>query len=153
MVRRFLPLFSVVAGVTIFLDQVTKILIDQFHPQWKLGFFQILLTHNTGAGFGIFQGHPSLLAAISFGAAFLIVFFYDKLPQERSAQIFWALFLGGILGNFLDRLLRGQVLDFLDFSFWPSFNGADAAITVAVLGILKEQYLQKSQEKNLEKQA
>ncbi|MEK6846425.1 MAG: signal peptidase II [Nanoarchaeota archaeon] len=48
----------------------------------------------------------------------------------------WALFLGGALGNLMDRWLRGFVIDFIDLKFWPVFNVADAAITVSVIGLV-----------------
>lgn len=138
MVKCFLPWFIVISLATLLLDQISKSLMAYFQPHLKLGFFQITFITNTGAAFGILQNSTGLLTAISLAAAALLLFSYPKLPQQRSSQFLWALFLGGIVGNGLDRLLRGYVIDFLDFSFWPAFNLADSAITIAVIGLLIE---------------
>ena len=46
------------------------------------------------------------------------------------------LFLGGVVGNMFDRLIRGRVVDFIDFTYWPAFNVADAALTVSAIGLV-----------------
>ena len=51
-------------------------------------------------------------------------------------QLLWGVFLGGVIGNLVDRLMRGVVIDFIDLGFWPAFNIADAAITVSTIGLI-----------------
>ena len=128
--------FIMVASTIILLDQLTKHLIFLNMPEWKIGFFSIHLIKNTGAGFGILQEYTFGLALISLIVALAILVFYKKIPQKKIPQFLFALFFSGVVGNLIDRIARGYVIDFLDFSFWPAFNVADAAITVAVAGII-----------------
>ena len=132
----FIYLFITVAAVVIFIDQLTKYLIFLNMPEWEAGFVSIHLIKNTGAGFGILQDHALALALVSLIVALSILVHYKKIPQQRTPQFFFALFFSGVVGNFIDRIARGYVIDFLDLSFWPAFNVADASITVAMLGII-----------------
>ena len=136
MVKQFLRLFTLVASIVIFFDQLTKFLINWFQPQLQWGLIAIHVTQNTGAGFGILQGKTIGLAVVSLFIALVVIFNYDRIAKEKSAQILFALFLGGVVGNFIDRLFRGYVIDFIDIGFWPTFNIADAAITVSAFGLL-----------------
>ena len=120
----------------IIVDQVLKFLVLRFRPEWD---FKILLIHfipNTGAGFGILQDKTLILAMVSLIVALLIIFFYTKIPQDKWAQWLMGLFLGGVIGNFIDRMFRDYVVDFIDFKFWPAFNIADAMITSSVIGLV-----------------
>ena len=54
----------------------------------------------------------------------------------KYAQYLFALFLGGVIGNLIDRAFRGYVIDFISFKFWPAFNIADACISIAVIGLI-----------------
>ncbi len=128
--------FSVVAGIVIVLDQLMKWLTLKINPQWDWSFLKIHLVTNTGAGFGILQDKTLLLAMFSFLVAIVIVWNYHKIPKEHFAQFCVALFLGGVLGNFIDRAFRGHVIDFIDLKFWPAFNVADMAISIAVVGLI-----------------
>jgi signal peptidase II len=103
------------------------------------GFFQVIRAQNTGAAFGIFQGHTLVFTIIDFvGIAVLLVLvlflsrrwlFFDKMWVRSGI----GLVLAGTIGNLIDRLRLGQVTDFLDFKVWPAFNVADASITVGVI--------------------
>jgi signal peptidase II len=103
------------------------------------GFFQVIRAQNTGAAFGIFQGHSLVFTVIDFvGIAVLLVLvlflsrrwlFFDKMWVRSGI----GLVLGGTIGNLIDRLRLGQVTDYLDFKVWPAFNVADASITVGVI--------------------
>jgi signal peptidase II len=73
---------------------------------------------------------------ISLLVASGIIYYYAKIPSKPWPQVLWALFLGGVLGNLIDRLFRGYVIDFIDLGFWPAFNVADASITVSVIGLI-----------------
>jgi len=130
---KFEILFAGIVLLAVLIDQVLKHLILSFKPEWKLGFLSIHLVHNTGAGFGIFQNGAFWLGLFSLTAAVLILLYYKKIEKVYFVQTLFALFLGGTLGNMLDRLLRGAVVDFIDFSFWPAFNIADACISISVV--------------------
>lgn len=125
-----------VALVTIVLDQATKLFVSLKRPEWDLGFLSIHFVHNTGAGFGILKGQMTILAIISTIVLMGVIYYYKKIPQEKWAQVLFGLFLGGVAGNLIDRILRQYVVDFIDLGFWPVFNLADAAISVSVIGLV-----------------
>jgi signal peptidase II len=108
-------------------------------------FFRLRYAENPGAAFGLFRSIPEhlrvpLFHVISLGAVVLIGFYYSKLTGARNER--WAkwglpLVLGGAVGNYLDRLSRNFVIDFLEAhwfekAYWPAFNVADAAIVMGV---------------------
>jgi len=117
------------------------------------GYFGFTYVHNSGVAFGLFNDiesawKPYILSAIAFLALIGIVLYGIHVPRNqvllRSAL---AITTGGIMGNFVDRLLRGYVIDFIDCHIhdafvWPTFNIADSAITVGVslliLGTIKQ---------------
>ena len=129
-------LFLLATVLTVFLDQGTKWLMQYVQPSWTFSIISIHLTTNTGAGFGILQGQTLLLGIISLLIGILMVAYYSRIPKQWIPQVLMGLFLGGVLGNLIDRLFRGHVIDFIDISFWPSFNVADAAITFSVFGLM-----------------
>ena len=109
-------------------------------------YLRIRYAENTGAAFGLFRGLPApirgpLFHLVSIGAVILITAYYLRLSgrsrEERFARLGLPLVLGGALGNYLDRLARGFVIDFVeahwhDRATWPSFNVADTCIVVGV---------------------
>ncbi|MEK6901214.1 MAG: signal peptidase II [Nanoarchaeota archaeon] len=134
--KHIVLLFLLATAFTLFLDQGTKWLIQYVQPSWTFSVISIHLTTNTGAGFGILQGQTILLGIISLFVGILVVAYYSKIPKYWLPQVLMGLFLGGVLGNLIDRLFRGHVIDFMDISFWPSFNVADLAITVSAIGLI-----------------
>ncbi|NDC38127.1 MAG: signal peptidase II [Proteobacteria bacterium] len=137
----------IVVGV----DQWTKDLAVshiQFGEQIPVipGFFNLTLTYNLGAAFGIFSGvHDGIRPWILFGAtllAFAVVFHYMRSPQGQTAvaRFAFTLILGGAVGNLIDRIRLGKVIDFLDVYVgsyhWPAFNLADSCICVGVILLL-----------------
>ena len=129
-------------------DQITKMFIfhslDLFGSIAVIpGFFNLVHVHNRGAIFG-FLSHSDnslifiLLTLASFFAMSLIVYYFFKTPlTEKPLLVSLSLILAGALGNLIDRVLRGYVIDFLDVYVkkwhWPSFNLADSCITVGAL--------------------
>lgn len=108
-------------------------------------FMRLRYAENPGAAFGLFRNLPEssrgpLFHLVSIGAVILIAFYFSKLTgaaDERWAKAGLPLVLGGALGNYIDRLARGFVIDFLeahwmDRAAWPSFNVADTAISIGV---------------------
>ena len=134
--RNYLPLFVTITLATILIDQILKYFMVTFQPAWNFNIMSITFTKNTGAGFGILQDQTFLLAIISAVVALLIIYFYNDLPKEKLPQILFALFLGGTIGNLLDRVFRQFVTDFISFTFWPAFNIADASISIAAVGLM-----------------
>ncbi|MBT4445797.1 signal peptidase II [archaeon] len=129
-------LFLIIASIIASLDQSTKFFIELLKPNIQIGFINITYSTNTGAGFGILQNSSFILGIISAIAAIAVIYHYPKLPQTKIYSLLTGLFLGGIIGNGIDRLTKEYVVDFLATSFWPSFNVADSAITIAAVGFI-----------------
>jgi signal peptidase II len=106
------------------------------------GFFDLTYVQNSGAAFGLFASVDSSIKAIVLNSVAVVVFLVVSLYALRSShrsirlQLGFALILGGAVGNLMDRVRYGYVVDFLDFSIsghhWPAFNVADAAICAGV---------------------
>ena len=128
------------AILVLFLDQLSKhlaaknLILNRSVPIIK-GIFHLTLIHNRGAAFGILKNQAPLFIFISL---FAIILIYFNLKKSRNKEnivfnISLALILGGALGNLIDRLFLGYVIDFLDFRIWPVFNVADSAITIGAI--------------------
>jgi len=89
---------------------------------------------NTGSAFGILKGANSYLIFFSLIVLGLIMFYWDKIASKE--KIFFALIVGGIIGNLIDRISYGYVVDFIAFTFWPAFNAADSALTIGIVGLI-----------------
>jgi signal peptidase II len=137
----------VVGGIIILLDQFSKELILRYLPFNKSiavirGFFNITHILNPGGAFGLMANLSPILRSIIFlfissVAVGLIFYFYKKTPAQHSwLAAAFALILGGAIGNLIDRIRFGMVIDFLDFYVgnlhWPAFNVADSAISVGI---------------------
>lgn len=128
--------FSLIVLLIVFFDQLIKYFILKINPNLNLKILEITLIKNTGAGFGILQNQTLLLGIISLLVALLIIIYYKTIPKDTFPQILFALFLGGVIGNMIDRLFRGYVIDFINFGFWPAFNLADSVLTVSAIGLI-----------------
>ena len=114
------------------------------------GFFSLIYVHNTGAAWSLFEGQSYLLALLAVAALGCMFYFREILELERaSMQLLFGLICGGVVGNLIDRLLYGHVVDFLDFQLpgyhWPTFNIADCGITVGVALYIIYSFLGKEQ--------
>jgi len=90
-------------------------------------------TTNTGSAFGLFQDQGTVLTVIALLVVGVIVFYYRRLPDHMLlVRLSLGLQLGGAVGNLIDRLHYGSVVDFIEFVLWPVFNIADAAIVAGV---------------------
>ncbi len=143
--------FLITLGVLI-LDYLTKVRISTSMSLFDAieiipGYLRISYVRNSGVAFGLFDGHPSpwkpyLLAAMAVVAVVVIVVYSWHIPSARVLlQSALAATAGGILGNFIDRIMHGSVVDFIEFhirdSFhWPTFNVADSAITIGIAMLL-----------------
>ncbi|MBI4980389.1 signal peptidase II [Candidatus Woesearchaeota archaeon] len=134
--HRYGVMFGVIVLLTIGLDQLLKYIILISNPSLNFNILTIHLVQNTGAGFGVLKNQTLLLGIISLCVVLAVLFNYKKIQKEYLPQVWWGIFLGGVVGNLIDRFFRGMVIDFIDFSFWPAFNAADAVITVSVIGLV-----------------
>ena len=94
---------------------------------------------NTGTAFGLLKNASWFF--IVFAAAVSVFLILRYKTFDNSMQPLLGLILGGALGNLLDRLLYGAVIDFIDFHFWPAFNVADSAVSIAVILLLIREYM------------
>lgn len=130
--------FLLLAGFVVLLDQLTKTLAQSHLIHGSSlplvpRFFHLTLVENQGIAFGFFQGGDKLLlVVITLSIAALILFGFRTPPLQLKTQWGIGLILGGALGNWIDRIRFGAVVDFLDFRIWPVFNLADTAITIGV---------------------
>jgi len=135
------------AGLVVVLDQLTKLWVaSSFLTHESLpvvpGLFSLTFVTNTGAAFGILAGAQSMWRQFFFVGVALValaVLYMAYREYREQGQIYMVaigLVAGGALGNLVDRLRLGHVIDFLDFylrqSHWPAFNIADSAITIGV---------------------
>jgi len=140
-------LFGWLAAILI-LDQLTKFIVDHTIPLHHSipiidDVFSLTYIRNTGAAFGIFAGSAAqfrlpFLVIFSLVAIGFILVMVRRLPDGAKGLITaLAFILGGAIGNLIDRIAYGEVIDFLDFYWskyhWPAFNLADSFITVGVL--------------------
>lgn len=141
---RALTIAAAILAATVVLDQASKWLIVEqvMRPPRVLpitGFFNLVLTHNTGISFGMFRGGEAWMRWVLVAAALAIVaalMVWLHRQPARGHAVAVGLICGGALGNVIDRIWVGAVVDFLDFHaagwHWPAFNVADSAITLGV---------------------
>ena len=138
---------SIWTSAIVIVDQLTKAIVDRamsLHASIPLidGFFNLTYIRNTGAAFGLFAGsHEQLrlpfLIGVSILAIGFILFMLKRLRDgETGLTTALAFILGGAAGNLIDRIVYGEVIDFLDLYWssyhWPAFNVADSFITIGV---------------------
>jgi len=139
--RSKLSLLLIVAALVVTLDQLSKLWIEANRPQMELlpGFLDLVYVTNHGAAFGLLASHTELLIALGIaGSIAILVFFCYFSPANTLGLLSFALILGGAVGNLVDRIRIGFVIDFISFQFvrWPPFNIADAAITVGIFALI-----------------
>jgi signal peptidase II len=142
---------SIIALVVAVADRATKaVILDQLIPGQTIpivpGFFSLVYVRNPGAAFGLLASAGSgwrdvFLVSVSVLAVAGLIYLIHRTPAERKWERFAAAaVIGGALGNLYDRLVYGEVIDFLDVYVgnwhWPAFNVADSAITVGVVILL-----------------
>ena len=139
------------ALIILIADQFTKVLILGYY---RLGdstyvwpFFNIVRAHNTGAAFSFLAAASGwqrwLFTAIGVAAAVFIVWMLKSHPGQKLFSFAMACILGGAVGNVVDRMMHGYVVDFLDFHaagwHFPAFNVADAAITIGAICLVLDE--------------
>lgn len=134
----------------VLLDQISKIIVERFlNTEITIipNFFSITKVHNTGGAWGIFGGNSLILACISLIVIFaMIEIILNDKKITKIDTLSYSFILSGIIGNFIDRIVRTYVIDFLSFKIFgydfPVFNIADSFIVIGVfifiLVLLKE---------------
>ena len=156
---------AAIDGIIVLLDQVTKEIVLQSIPLHTTipvvdGFFNLTHIHNPGGAFGLMANLSPVMRSIIFLfisslAVGLIFYFYKKTPAHYAwLSAAFALIFGGAIGNLIDRIRFGTVVDFLDFYIgkyhWPAFNAADSAIFVGVTIFLLLQIFEKEEKQSEE---
>jgi signal peptidase II len=158
--QRFLFVWLGIALTILLADQITKVLII---GSFQLGdshtvtsFFNLVRVHNSGAAFSFLSSASGwqrwLFTGIGLGAAGFIIWLLRSHPSQRLFCFALALVLGGAVGNVIDRVLWGYVIDFLDFHWdglaplfyqghFPAFNVADSAISVGTVCLILDELL------------
>lgn len=147
----------VLAALALVLDQLSKwwIVAVVMQPPETIevtGFFNIVLAFNRGVAFSLLRGGPErqtiVLIALAVAISAGLIYWMRRTPQALLRAAF-GLIVGGALGNALDRVRHGAVVDFLDFHLgvyhWPAFNLADSAIFCGVALILAESLFKRRQ--------
>ncbi len=125
-----------IAAIVVLLDQLSKYLVKTY---LTLGQPITVIKHvlyfkyvqNSGASFSILQGWTWFLIAFAIFVLILIFYMYEKI--EKTHKPFIGLIVGGTIGNLIDRISYGYVIDFIDFRIWPNFNIADSAVCIGAL--------------------
>jgi signal peptidase II len=150
--RRVVP-WVAIAALVVLIDQATKALIERAFEYGDVkpltGFFSLVLTYNKGAAFSFlasasgWQAH--FLTAVGIAASLFILYLLARHGHQRLFSFALALILGGAVGNVIDRLAYGHVIDFLDFHaagwHWPAFNIADSAIVGGAMLLVLDELL------------
>ena len=138
-------LFVGLAATVVVLDQLTKAWIvanvDPTRPILVIGdLVRLVYSRNTGALFGLFRDNATLFALVSIGVIVAIAWYHARARPNVVLSAALGLLLGGAIGNLIDRLTRGHVVDFVDAGIgdlrFYTFNVADAGISTALLLLL-----------------
>jgi len=144
--RRKLSLFLIVAALVVALDQLSKLWVRTYLELGEslpiIGRLSLTYVKNTGSAFGLLANQTFLLIIVGIASLLIILLFLRYLSQVTTlSMVSIGLIWGGAVGNLIDRLRFGYVIDFIDFRLWgsfhwPAFNIADAAITVGVFVLI-----------------
>ena len=146
-----------IIGVVLVLDQLTKYFIETRVRLYEIitvipGFFNITHVRNKGAAFSLFAGTPGAFRSVFFISVSLVaigvIAVLIKKTRERLLVVSFSLIAGGAVGNLIDRVRYGEVVDFIQWYikswYWPSFNVADSAISIGVCLLAIDMLFKKS---------
>jgi len=141
------------AFIIMLVDQFTKVLIVGYYhlgdSTYVTSFFNVVRVHNSGAAFSFLAGASGwqrwFFTVVGFVAAAVIIYMLKSHPGQKLFSFAMACILGGAIGNVIDRLAHGYVVDFLDFHWrtmhFPAFNVADSAITIGAVCLILDELL------------
>ena len=133
---------ALIALLVIIADQITKLAAERALSLGRSvpvvkNIFHFTLVFNKGAAFGMLKAQAPFFIALGVICVIFMLFYLPRLRKDTlPVRVAFALLLGGIIGNLIDRLRFGYVIDFLDFRIWPVFNIADSAITIGALFLI-----------------
>jgi signal peptidase II len=150
--RRMLP-WAGLAVLIVAIDQATKVAVERTFDYGDVlpvtGFFNLVLAYNKGAAFSFlasasgWQAH--FLTAVGVAASLFILHLLARHGHQKLFSLALAMILGGAVGNVIDRVIHGHVIDFLDFHVagwhWPAFNVADSAIVGGAILLVVDELL------------
>ncbi|VAW98067.1 Lipoprotein signal peptidase [hydrothermal vent metagenome] len=144
--REALRNWMIIAAVIVIADQITKYIatvkLEMYESIAVMPMFNFTLMHNEGAAFSFLSDAGGwqrwFFTIISFVVSIVLIVWIKKLkPEEKCEALAFSFILGGAVGNLIDRVYWGYVIDFIDIyynkSHWPAFNIADSAITIGVV--------------------
>ncbi len=156
-------LLGIVTALVLVLDQATKIYIDRnmdIHTSFTVidNFFNITYIRNKGAAFGLLANSAFRLPffiAVSLIAVVVIISVFRKLrPDQGFTALSLALIFAGAIGNLIDRVRLGEVIDFIYVHwyehYWPAFNVADSAICIGVALLAIDMFVEERRQKKLQ---
>ena len=133
----------IITVAIVFFDRVTKMFFSDLLAYGESlpvipNALYMTLVHNTGIAFGFFKDQGIVFVIIPIIAIFLLIFniYYYRQNNDilsRGYIVAFSLILGGAIGNLIDRIVFGYVIDFIDFRIWPVFNVADSAISIGAV--------------------
>lgn len=138
--------YYILAGILVVIDQITKWMVVknmELYEQITIvkDFFYLTSHRNKGAAWGILEGKMIFFYIVTTIVVIGVIFYMQKYAKEsKLLAVSLSFILGGAIGNFIDRIFRGEVVDFLDFIIfnydYPIFNVADSSLVVGVILVL-----------------
>ena len=131
-----------IIGIALFvLDQLSKYIVRTSMQASQSvavikNVFHITFVQNTGAVFGVLKGFGFAFIWLTIIALGFILFYWERFPKKFVSRLFLVFIVVGLVGNLIDRVFFGYVIDFLDFRIWPVFNLADSLVSVGVAGLV-----------------
>ena len=123
--------------VVVLIDQISKFCVVKFLYERQIDIipnvFSLTYLENPGAAWGLFAEFNSLIQVILPVVIIGLLMYFSYTSKRKSDIVYSTFILGGAIGNYIDRMIRGHVIDFLDFKVWPVFNFADIMIVVGCI--------------------
>ena len=147
-----------VSGLIIVLDQWTKLLVqnsleyaESWNPwKWLEPYARIVYWHNSGIALGMFQKAGKTYAILPIIVSCVIIYYFFQVPkQDWPLRLAMAMQLGGAIGNLIDRLRFGYVIDFISIGNFPVFNIADSSVSVGVVVLLLAVWITERKEQKM----
>ncbi|MBW2970015.1 signal peptidase II [Candidatus Woesearchaeota archaeon] len=133
-----------IALLVFVLDRISKFFVVSYIPlnsSIDLKLFSLTHVLNTGTLFGLLKNASWFFVIFTVAVIVFLILKYKTFSSDLQPVL--GLILGGAFGNLFDRLVYGAVIDFIDFHFWPAFNMADSAISIAVVWLLVREFVHK----------